>query len=105
MELTIKAIHFDATEKLESFIEKKVKKLDKFHDGIISAEVLLKVIKPETAKNKQAGIRIKIRNGECFAEKLCDTFEEAVDTATEALEKQLVKYKKKVRTKPEIVEN
>jgi putative sigma-54 modulation protein len=99
MEITIKAIHFDATEKLEAFIEKKVGKLEKFHDGIISAEVLLKVVKPETSKNKNAAIRIKIRNGECFADKTSDTFEEAIDTAVEALEKQLLKAKEKSREK------
>ena len=29
MEIRIKSIHFDATEKLEAFIEKKVSKLEK----------------------------------------------------------------------------
>jgi putative sigma-54 modulation protein len=99
MEIKIKAIHFDATEKLEDFIEKKVSKLEHFYDGIIQADVVLKVVKPETVKNKNAGIRLNIKNGECFAEKTCDTFEEAVDSAASALEKQLVKIKEKSRIK------
>lgn len=99
MDIKIKSIHFDASEKLEAFIEKKVSKLEQFYDGIIMADVALKVVKPETAKNKCAGIRIKIKSGDCFAEKICDTFEEAVDTAVEALEKQLLKYKEKSKTK------
>ena len=99
MDIKIQAIHFDATEKLEAFIQKKVLKLDQFYEGIIMADVALKVIKPETIKNKSASIRIKIKNGDCFAEKICDTFEEAVDTAVEALEKQLRKYKEKNKVK------
>lgn len=99
MDVKIQSIHFDATEKLEAFIEKKVSKLEQFYDGIMMADVVLKVVKPEVAKNKSAGIRIKIKNGDCFAEKICDTFEEAVDTAVEALEKQLLKYKEKSKTK------
>ena len=99
MDIKIKAIHFDATEKLEAFIQKKVSKLEQFYEGIIMADVALKVIKPETVKNKSASIRIKIKNGDCFAEKICDTFEEAVDTAVEALEKQLRKYKEKSKVK------
>jgi len=99
MEIKIKSIHFDASEKLEAFIEKKVSKLEQFYDGIQMADVVLKVVKPEAAKNKSAGIRIKIKSGDCFAEKICDTFEEAVDTAVEALEKQLFKYKKKSKVK------
>ena len=99
MDIKIQAIHFDATEKLEAFIQKKVLKLEQYYEGIIIADVALKVIKPETVKNKSASIRIKIKNGDCFAEKICDTFEEAVDTAVEALEKQLRKYKEKSKVK------
>jgi putative sigma-54 modulation protein len=99
MDIKIKSIHFDASEKLEAFIEKKVSKLEQYYDGIMMADVALKVVKPESAKNKSAAIRVKIKNGDCFAEKICDSFEEAVDTATEALEKQLLKYKKKSKTK------
>ena len=99
MDIKIKAIHFDATEKLEAFIQKKVSKLEQFYEGIIMADVALKVVKPETVKNKSASIRIKIKNGDCFAEKICDTFEESVDTAVEALGKQLSKYKEKSKAK------
>jgi len=104
MEIKIKSIHFDAAEKLETFIMKKVSKLERCFDGIMMADVVLKVVKPETVKNKSAAIRIKIKNGDCFAEKICDTFEEAVDTAVEALEKQLMKLKEKGKEKIKIVE-
>ena len=99
MEIRIQAIHFDAAERLETFIRKKVAKLEQFYDGILSAEVVLRVIKPETANNKQVRIRLTIKNNDCFAEKANNTFEEAVDAAVVALEKQLVKIKKKIRTK------
>ena len=57
MEIKIQAIHFEATEKLEKFIEKKLSKLAKFNDEIGRIEVSLKVVKPETAMNKEAGNR------------------------------------------------
>ncbi|MDR2120823.1 MAG: ribosome-associated translation inhibitor RaiA [Tannerella sp.] len=99
MEIRINAIHFDATERLEAFILKKVSKLDQYYDGIIAAEVNLRVVKPETAQNKQANIRLIIKNNDCFAEKTSNTFEESIDNAVVALEKQLLKVKKKIRTK------
>lgn len=99
MEIRVQAIHFDATEQLQAFIQKKVAKLEQYFDGIIQAEISLKVIKPETALNKQAGIKLLVRNGECFAEKTNDTFEGAIDECVEALEKQLVKFKEKTRAK------
>ena len=57
MDVRIQAIHFDATAQLEAFIQKKVSKLEQYFDGIILAEVTLKVVKPETVKNKQASER------------------------------------------------
>lgn len=99
MEIRIQAIHFEASDRLEAFVEKKVSKLEQYYDKILSAEVIMKVIKPETAQNKQASILLKIKNGDCFAEKTSDTFEEAINQAAEALEKQLVKIKEKIRVK------
>ena len=100
MDVRIQAIHFDATAQLESFIQKKVSKLNRFHDGIMSAEVTLKVVKPETSMNKEAGIKLLISgNDDLFSCKTADSFEEAVDLAIEALERQLEKSKKKVATK------
>ena len=53
MNVKIQSIHFDATEKLQEFIEKKVAKLEKTFEDISSAEVQLKVVKPATAQNKE----------------------------------------------------
>lgn len=96
MEVTINAIHFDITEKLTAFIEKKVNKLSRRFEAITGADVSLKVVKPETAMNKEAGILLTVPNTpDLFASKTADTFEEAVDLALAALEKQLEKNKEK----------
>ncbi len=95
MELRIQSINFEATEQLKGFVEKKIKKLEKFSGNLIQTEVLLKVIKPETAKNKEASVKINLKNGEAFASKVADTFEEAIDLCAEALEKQIRKTKEK----------
>ncbi|MCC8095990.1 MAG: ribosome-associated translation inhibitor RaiA [Tannerellaceae bacterium] len=99
MDIRIQSIHFDASEQLEAFVQKKVSKLEQYFDGILLAEVILKVIKPETAQNKNASVKLKIKNGDLFAEKTGDTFEEAIDECAEALAKQLVKFKEKARAK------
>ena len=99
MEVRIQSIHFDASEQLQSFIQKKTAKLEKYYDDIKKVEVSLKVVKPETAENKEAGVKVLVPNGELYASKICDTFEEAIDVCVDALEKQLVKYKEKQRNK------
>jgi putative sigma-54 modulation protein len=99
MDIRIQSIHFDASEQLQAFIQKKVSKLEKYYEDIKKVEVSLKVVKPEVAENKEAGIKILVPNGEFYASKVCDTFEEAIDLDVEALGKQLVKYKEKQRNK------
>ena len=99
MEFRIQSIHFDASEKLNAFIEKKAAKLEKFCDNIKKVEVTLKVVKPETANNKEAGVRVLALNTEFYAEKISDTFEESVDVCMEALAKQLLKAKEKLQGK------
>ena len=43
MEVRIQSIHFDASEKLEAFIQKKAEKLEKFCDNIKKVEVSLMI--------------------------------------------------------------
>ena len=99
MDIRIQSIHFDATEKLHVFVQKKVGKLEKYCDEIRKVEVSLKVVKPETAKNKEADIRVFVPGEEFYVEKVCDTFEESIDEGVDALEKQILKYKEKQRGK------
>jgi putative sigma-54 modulation protein len=99
MEIRIRSIHFDASEQLQDFIRKKVSKLEKIYGDTTTVEVSLKVTKPEVSENKKAGINL-FATGEVFhASKVCDTFEQAVDDALNALEKQIHKYKEKLQNK------
>jgi len=95
MDIEVKAIKFDATDKLHEFIQKKVSKLDKFCDNIRKVEVSLKVVKPATAQNKEASIVVVLPGEEIFVQKVSDTFEEAITQSMPVLERQLVKYKEK----------
>ena len=95
MDINVKTIKFDATDKLHEFIQKKVSKLDKFCDNIRKVEVSLKVVKPATAQNKEASIVVVLPGEEIFVQKVSDTFEEAITQSMPVLERQLVKYKEK----------
>lgn len=97
MEIKIQSIHFDATEQLKAFIEKKVAKLEKNYEDIQKAEISLKVVKPATALNKETSITVTVPGSQLHVEKTCDTFEEGVDQAVDALRIQLTKFKEKMR--------
>lgn len=99
MKINIQTMHFDATGQLKEFIQRKVSKLEKYSDSIIDADVTLKVIKPEVSNNKEASMKLNVKNAELFASKTADTFEEAVDLSIDAIEKQLIKLKEKIQAK------
>jgi len=100
MNIKINDVHFTADQKLVEFINKKVSKLETYYDGIISIEVILKVIKPETSLNKEAELKLSIPAKDyLFAKKQADTFEEAIDLSIEAIKRQLGKMKDKLHEK------
>lgn len=96
MNVKINSVHFKADQKLETFITKKVEKLESQHDAILGAEVSLKIENTELPDNKVIEIRLIIRGNDLFAKKQSKTFEEATDLVTEALRRQLKKYKEKM---------
>ena len=91
----IQSVHFDASQQLVEFVEKKVAKLEKFCEGATSLEVVMKLIKPETANNKEVALRLATGNGEVFASKISDTFEDALLGAIDAVKVQIEKNKAK----------
>ena len=95
METRIQSVHFDATQQLLEFVEKKVAKLEKLCEGATALDVNMKLIKPETAMNKEVALRLSTGNGELFASKVSDTFEDALLGAIDAIKVQAEKNKNK----------
>ena len=97
MEIKIQSIHFDATEKLQAFIDKKVAKLEKTFEEIQKVDVQCKVVKPATAQNKEVSMTVTVPGTTLFVEKVSDTFEESTDLCVDSMKVQLQKYKEKLR--------
>ena len=97
MEIKIQAVNFDAQEKLQEFVNKKVEKLSKSYDDIKKVEVQLKVVKPATALNKNVSMNVGIPGVPVFVEKTSDTFEESIDLCVDSMRGQLQKFKEKAR--------
>ena len=99
MEIKIQSIHFDATEKLEAFIEKKVAKLEKSFEDIQKVEVQCKVVKPASAQNKEVSMTVNVPGSTLVVEKRSDTFEESTDLCVDSMKVQLQKFKEKLRNR------
>lgn len=96
MEVTINAIHFEISKQLQDFVNRKLERLNRRNPLILLTEVNLRVVKPETALNKEARIIVQIpQQPDVVATKVANTFEEAVDVCLEAIERQLQRDKAK----------
>ena len=97
MKVYTEANHFTADQKLIDFIEKKLGKLDTFFDRIIEARVHLKLENSGQVKDKIAEGRISVPGDILIAKHTEPTFEAAIDKVADALKRQLIKYKERMR--------
>jgi putative sigma-54 modulation protein len=97
MNVNIQTVHFDADVKLLSHIEKKVEKLNQFHDRIIKIDVYLKLDNiVHNIKDKIAEIKVHIPRHEFFVKQSSKSFEESFDVALDAVINQIKKKKDRI---------
>jgi putative sigma-54 modulation protein len=97
MNIQIHSVRFDADKKLIDFVNQKLDKLTLFSEGIVNAEVYLRLDKDQERENKITEIKLEYPGGPLFARKQSKTFEEATDEAIDALRKQITRQKQKMR--------
>lgn len=98
MNVNVQSIHFDADIKLIDFIREKLGKLTQFHDGIVSADVFLRLEHDgDKRENKVVDIRLTVPGREHFAKRQAKTFEEAATATVEALRSQVERSKERLR--------
>lgn len=96
MKVNVQSVGFSASNALLDFIEQKVNKLLRFEDEIEFADAILRAGNDQEG-TQYAEIKLKLRNGEVFAAKGGESYEEAVDETVEALRRQLLKRKERSR--------
>ena len=99
MQIKINSVHFDASQKLLDHVNKKVNKLGLFFEGIIGAEVFLRLENVQDDENKIAEVKLLIPGNDLFVKKQSKTFEEAINKAVDTLNRQVTKYKEKMKGK------
>lgn len=97
MIVNAQSVNFNADAKLIAFIQTRMDKLDLFYDKIISADVHMKVENTSSKENKIVEIKVLVPKNKFIVKKQCKSFEEAVDSACNSLERKLVKRKEKLR--------
>jgi len=93
MEIKIKTLKFDADQKLIAYVEKKVARLERFHDGAGVAEVTLSLL--SDPDNKNVKIHIHVPGDEMVIERNAKTFEDAISAAVDTMKEKLTRAKEK----------
>ena len=97
MNVVIHPVHFDASESLVGFINRKLAKLETFFDKIIEAEVFLKMETKQNIKDKIVEIKVSVPGKTLFVVKTSKTFEESTDLALHTIAGQLKKQKERLQ--------
>ena len=96
MNVNIQTVHFAADGKLVEYVNKKMTKLNTFHDRIIKVDVFLKLDNVvHTIKDKIAEIRVHVPRHHFFVKCSSKSFEESFDSAFESLVNQVKRKKDK----------
>jgi len=96
MNVNIQTVHFNADDKLVDYVNKKLAKLNTFHDRITKVDVYLKLDNVvHTIKDKVAEIRVHIPRHDFFVKSSSKSFEESFDNALESMVNQIKRQKQK----------
>lgn len=93
MKIHINYIDMEPDTRLNEFIQRKVDKLETFHDRIVDGEVFLKRSNNNTVENAVAELKINIPGSSLFAREQAKSFEAGIDACTEAVRRQINKFK------------
>jgi putative sigma-54 modulation protein len=96
MNVNIQTVHFDADNKLVDYINRKMEKLNTFHDRIVQVDVFLKLDNVvHKIKDKIAEIRIQVPKQQLFVKSTSKSFEQSFDDAFESIVNQIKRKKQK----------
>lgn len=96
MNVKIQTVHFDADQKLVMYVEKKIPKLNQFHDRITKVDVYLKLDNVvHTIKDKIAEIKVHIPGYNFFVKSSSKSFEESFDYALDSVITQIKRKKER----------
>ncbi len=96
MNVKIQTVRFNPDVKLTEYVNRKLEKLQLFHDRIIKVDVFLKLDNVvHHIKDKIAEIRVRIPRHQFFVKSSSKSFEESFDHALNSLVTQIKRKKQK----------
>lgn len=96
MKTTVTSRHFKASDKLNGYANKEVERLNKYFDSIIDCDCVLSY---DVHRHKTVEYAIRVPGETMVASETGDDFYRAIDQAVNKLEKQVQRFKDKLKKK------
>ena len=96
MDVKIQTVHFTGDQKLMDLVNRKIEKLNTFHDRITKVDVFLKLDNVVHAlKDKVVELRVHVPRHDFFVKATSKSFEESFENAFLSIVNQLKRQKEK----------
>lgn len=96
MNISVKSVHFHADEKLLTYVEKKISRLNRYFDRHVEAEIFLKLQDTGSkVQDKITEVKLHVPGGWVMDKKTGKTFESAINASVDTLKRQLMRHKEK----------
>ncbi len=93
MQVSVTGHHVEITDSLRNHVEEKISKLKRHFDNVVDIHVILTVEKHV----QKAEATVHISGAKLFAEDSQDDMYTAIDNMVDKLDRQIIKYKEKLK--------
>lgn len=93
MQINISGHHIELTPAIKNYVDSKLNRLERHHDRITSTHVILSVDK----LRQKAEATVHVSGKDFFADSEAEDLYAAIDLLADKLDRQLIKYKEKMR--------
>ncbi len=92
--------NLEVTDALRNYVDKRLSRLERFSQSIVDARVVLSIKADGKFERRQrVEMQLNVPNGIIRAEEAAADMYQAIDAATDVLERQLVKFRQKFLTR------
>ena len=99
MKVNMQSVNFTADQKLLDYIDKKLRKIDKFFGNIVRADVILRLENSGQIRDKLVELKLLVPGTVLVTKDSGKTFEKAFDSSIKILKRRIIKYKEKLKSR------
>jgi putative sigma-54 modulation protein len=93
MQITVTGHHVDVTQSMHDYVTSKLEKLERHFDSVTNVHVILTVEK----LNQKAEATVHLSGQNIYADDIQEDMYAAIDGLIDKLDRQVVKYKEKLK--------